>query len=182
MALARQLRQPHAALADLCEGFFDSLDFLADCPRVEAEALPDAAQRLLVHRDHMTTVLQSAYGAPVQLEVIAEQHESRAYLRKILLRIEPAGLIVELGIVRIDLRFIPPAVEREILDRSAPLGDVLIRADLLRRVSPRWFFHFPVSTPIAAAMCRPGSRAYGRVGTIYCNDEPAIDLLEVVAV
>lgn len=180
--LARQLRQPHAALADLCDGFFDGIDFLHDCPRIEAEELPEAARRLLVHRDHMTTVLQVAYGKPVKLEVIDEIREPGVYSRKILLRLVPVQTIAEFGIVRIDVRYLPPAVEREILSHAAPLGDVLIRADLLRRVSPRWFFAFPATTPIAAILARPETSVFGRVGTIYCNDEPAIDLLEVIAI
>lgn len=180
--MAKLLRQPHAALADLCDGFFDDIEFLTECPRVEPEALPEAARRLLVHRDHMTTVLQDAYGKTVRLEVLAEAREAGTYTRKILLRLEPTEAIVELGIVRIDFRFVPPEVERQIVEQAAPLGEVLIRANLLRRVSPRWYFSFPAPTPVAAALGRPETAAFGRVGTIYCNDEPAIDLLEVVAV
>lgn len=178
---ATPLRQPHAALADLCDGFFDNVDFLASCPRFEPENLPERARKLLVHREHMTLALGEHFGAPVELRVLAERRNDEFYSRKILLTPRGANTIAELGIVRLGLRYLAPAVRDEILAGVAPLGDILIRHEVMRRISPRWYFAFPPSTPIAAAFERAGATAHGRVGTIYCDDEPAIDLLECVA-
>ena len=176
----RQLRQPHAALHDLCDGFFESLAFLDRCPRVAADALPPVCQRLLAHREHMTSVLEAYYRQPIALAVLSEERGSEHYTRKIALSLASSGAIVELGIVRMEFRYIPRDVQAEILARRAPLGDILIRHNVLRRVAPRWYFHFPPDTPIAQAFGLGAGPAYGRVGTIYCDEEPAIDLLEVV--
>lgn len=176
----RTLRQPHAALADLCDGFFDDVSFVMDCQRVEPDALPPIARKLLVHREHMTTALKQHFGRPVELKVLRDESDDTHYARKILLTLADGGPIVEFGIVRLELKYVPPAVRDQIRAKSAPLGDILIRHNVLRRISPRWYFRFPPETPVAQTFGCEGADAYGRVGTIYCNEEPAIDLLEVV--
>lgn len=175
-----ELRQPHAALADLCDGLFDDLDQLAAAQRVEPAALPAPARALLVHREHMTAVLERHFGAPVELRVLRELRGERHYARRIELTLRPRGELVEVGAVWIEMRHLPPAAAAEVLSKHVPLGEILIRHNVLRRISPRWYFEFPAQTQIARAF-RGGGRAYGRVGTIYCDDEPAIELLEVVS-
>jgi len=177
----RNLRQPHAALMDLCDGFFDDLSFLSSCQRMTPEELPENARRLLVHREHMTAVLQRHFGEPVGLRVLRNEFENGQYARKILLTVGDAERIVELGIVRMDFRYVGEPVKAEILSRKAPLGDILIRHNVFRRISPRWYFEFSENTPIAREMGQGSGPVYGRVGTIYCDEEAAIEVLEVVA-
>jgi chorismate-pyruvate lyase len=177
---SRTLRQPHAALADLCDGFFDDVAFVDACPRLSSDELPAIARKLLVHRDHMTSVLESHFGRAVALNVLAHEQNATHYTRKITLTLADDPRMVEFGIVRIDLSYVPAAVRDEILARARPLGEILIRHNVLRRISPRWYFRFPAQTPVAQTFGPAGLDAYGRVGTIYCNEEPAIDLLEVV--
>jgi hypothetical protein len=52
---------------------------------------------------------------------------------------------------------------------------------VLRRIKPRWFMRFPGGGPLLTFFGdTTGRPMYGRIGTIYCNEEPAIDLLEIV--
>ena len=148
--------------------------------RLEAGQLPPGAHKLLVHRDHMTSVLEAHYGGAVALNVLRHDQNATHYARKITLTLAADGRMVEIGIVRIDLSYVPDAVREEILARRRPLGEILIRHNVLRRISPRWYFRFPPQTPVAQAFGDATRNAFGRVGTIYCNEEPAIDLLEVV--
>lgn len=180
MPARRTLRQPHAALADLCDGLFDQLDQLTAARRIEPEALPEPARALLVHREHMTAVLERHFRAPVDLRVLRELRGERYYARRIELTLRSTAQLVEVGAVWIDMRRLPPPAAAEVLSKHAPLGDILIRHNVLRRISPRWYFEFDAQTEIARAF---GGTApvYGRVGTIYCDDEPAIELLEVVS-
>jgi len=175
----RNLRQPHAALADLCDGFFDSVEWTARCRRLHPDELPEPFQLLLVHREHMTERLEACYGRPVELVVLAQQRAAHEYARKILLTLRGWSTRVEFGIVRMNLELMSAPVREEILATGAPLGDILIRHGVFRRVSPRWYFEFPGATPIADEFA-PGETLIGRVGTIYCDEEPAIELLEVV--
>jgi chorismate-pyruvate lyase len=172
-----------AALADVCRGFLG--DEVADTWAEIAEGeLPAAARGLLAHHEHMTRVLERHYGRRVALRVLAEQRGDRHYARNILLVLEGTDQIVEFGIARLDLSAVSPAVQREVLDKTSPLGEILIRHDVLRRIEPRAFFRIPGGTRIAQAFgdAPPDRGVYGRLGTIYCDEEPAVDLLEVVAV
>jgi hypothetical protein len=73
-------------------------------------------------------------------------------------------------------------VRDEILRKQMPLGAILIKHDVLRRIKPRWFIRCPATGPLMRLFGRPSTPedAYGRIGTIYCNDEPAIELIEIV--
>lgn len=179
--MGRILRQPLAALADICDGFFPDLAFVDSCVRLESDAIPQPARRLLVHRDHMTVVLREHAGTELDLSVLQQTHEADEYARKILLTTRTASpAVVEFGIVRMRLLDIPTAARGEIIDAREPLGDVLIRHNVMRRISPRWYFRFPANTPISGLFGKIETPTYGRLGTIFCNEEPAIDVLEVV--
>jgi hypothetical protein len=118
----------------------------------------------------------------MDLEVLEHHLEDDFYTRKILLRPQGTDQVVEVGIVRLNFRFMSREVREEILARHTPLGAILIRHKVLRKVQPRWFLKFPPSAPLleAAGVAFPGV-SYGRIGTIDCNGEPAIEVLEVVS-
>src|SRR6266550_492182 len=53
---------------------------------------------------------------------------------------------------------------------------------VLRKVQPRWYLKFPANAPLlAAAGAVFPHTTYGRIGTIFCNHEPAIEVLEIVS-
>jgi len=180
--MPRRLRQPHAALADLCDGFFDDLAFIDTSACIDATELPPAAARLLVHREHMTSVLRDHCGAPLELSVLQHRTDADEYARKILLTVAGSKRVAELGIVRLSMGYLPAAVRSEVLAGATPLGDILTRHNILRRISPRWYFRFAADSPIGVLFGKSENPAYGRVGTIFCDEEPAIDVLEVVSV
>jgi len=162
------------ALADLHAPFAGADDPLPRFRTVSPDRIPQPFRKLLVHQEHMTAILQGHYGRPVRLKVLRQRREGDCYRRQIALTLDGGRPIVEYGIVRIDLRYMPEDVRKQILGRRAPLGDVLIAHDVLRQVQPRWFLRFP------EGFARADGPLYGRVGTIYVQREPAIELLEVV--
>lgn len=144
--------------------------------------MPERFQELLVHQDHMTVRLEEHYGRKVALRVLEEHAMGDIYRRRIALLIDGTEDVVEFGVVRIDLQHLPDEARAEVLQRSRPLGDILIRHNLLRRIEPRWYLRIPLTCPqLTCFGANVSGDAYGRVGTIYCNGEPAIELLEVVA-
>jgi len=149
---------------------------------VEVEAMPDSFRRLLVHRAHMTTTLRAYHGAAVELGVLADRLDGDVYRRKIVLTLSSTQRVVEFGIVRIDLRFAPSAVRDSILEGRRPLGEVLIENAVMRSIEPRSYLRFPTPCAMLAdAGFPPADAFFGRIGTISCNGERAIELLEVVA-
>ena len=175
----------HATLMELCAPFVAAgAAFDPECAVVQPEEIPHPDDELLVHHEHMTVALERYHGSAVDVHV-QDEHltpDGGLYTRRIFLT--PANAPhrpVEWGIVRLDFRYMDDAVRDEILRKQMPLGAILIKHNVHRRIKPRFFLRFPQSGPVlklfGASETRP---VYGRLGTIYCDDEPAIELLEIV--
>ncbi len=169
-------------LVSICDGCLSPEACTEFCRRVEAATLPPMFRTLLDHRDHMTTTLETFYGEPVNLRVLQCRRAENEYHRQILLTLRGSGTVVEFGIARLDFAYIPPAAREEILAQEAPLGDILIRHEVLRDIEPKWFFQVDGECPWRGYFNDRADRpAYGRLGVICCNGGPAIEMLEVVS-
>ncbi len=176
------------AIAYLCNGFLDADKILQHARVVHESDVPDPFRRLLVHHDHMTTTLRDYHDAPIGLSVLDHELTDDTYTRKIILTLagSPATRadtpsVVEFGIVRIDLAQVPDVVRSEILQRTIPLGDILIQHDILREIEPKWYLAIDPPSPLLKHFDKPlSATVYGRIGIIHCNGSPAIQLLEVV--
>ena len=169
-----------AALLDLCQPFVGA-DFRPECVVVHPDGIPHPADALLVHHEHMTVVLQKHHGSPVDVHVMEEHLSGDSYTRKIMLA--PAGThrVVEWGLVRLNFKFMSKQVREEILAKQLPLGAILIKHNVHRRVKPRYFLKFPADGQVLRFFSPDHTEpAWGRLGTIFCDDEPAIELLEIV--
>jgi len=169
------------ALSDLCNGMCAHEAACLKGESIEPSEVPEPFRKLLVHHEHMTTILGTHFGSPVALRVLNHQLDGDIYRRRIVLTLQSTRQVVEFGIVRIDLNFTTDEVRSQILDRAIPLGDILIKHNVLRSIQPRWYLKVSGHCPslIGAQRLWIGD-AYGRVGTIYCGDKPAIELLEIV--
>jgi hypothetical protein len=175
----------HAALLDLCAPFAPAgKAFDPECMVVQPEEIPHPDDQLLVHHEHMTVTLQKFHGAPLQVHVREEHLSDDGDFYTRLISLSPAGepaRAVEWGIVRLDFRYMDAAVRDEILKKQMPLGAILIKHDVHRRIKPRFFLRFPPGGPVLRLFGATDPRpVYGRLGTIYCDEEPAIELLEIV--
>jgi hypothetical protein len=171
------------ALGDLCAGFIDHPKLCRYCELVEPNHVSSPFYELLVHEDHMTTRLSSYYGCELALRVLDATLDGEQYRRRIVLTTKgrDQDKIVEFGLVRIDLRYTPPEVRAAILERKTPLGEILIRHDVLRRIEPRWFLQLaPECALLQDIRAQLDGEVYGRIGTIHCNGAAAIELLEIV--
>ena len=94
----------------------------------------------------------------------------------------PTGRVVQFGLVRINLGVCTEAVRNEIIEGKTPLGRVLIRHDMLRRIEPAAFLRVTLSKTMASGSAsRPGNETFGRLGVIYTGDRPAVEVLEILA-
>jgi chorismate-pyruvate lyase len=160
-------------------------DETAEVPKsdlVPEDTIPQPYRHLLVHSHHMTVTVEEFYGGPVNVRVLARRRYGNSYARKILLEVAATGHVVQFGIVRIRLDQCAEPVRDEILSETTPLGRILIEHDVLRRIEPTAYLqmrtdpelttHFGLKTP---------SDAWGRLALIYCDGQPAIELLEILA-
>ena len=174
------LLSPQFATCKTAEEALASLAGPMRAREVAPTEMPAEARDLLVHHGHMTQVLERLHRSPVSLTVLKDQLADGVYWRKILLHAPPPQL-VEYGIVRIFLQYVPKAAADEILSRRLPLGRILISHHVLRRVDPRWYVQLSSQELVDHfGIAPPAPLAYGRVAIIHCNHQPAIELLEVV--
>jgi chorismate-pyruvate lyase len=169
-----------AALLDLCRPFVSD-EFRPECVVVHPDGIPHPADALLVHHEHMTTVLQKHHRRPVGVHVLEEHLAGDSYTRKISLTVASTEKVVEWGIVRLNFQYMSPKVRDEILAKKLPLGAILIKHNVHRRIKPRYFLRFPENGQVLKLFTGKSSEpAWGRLGTIYCDNEPCIELLEIV--
>lgn len=168
-------------LLDLFAQFPPALDLPA-FTYVPSDAVPAPYHGLLVHPHHMTVTVEAHHGDLVDVRILARQHRGSSYARKIVLALQRTGRIVQFGIVRINLDYCAPAVRQEIVGGQKPLGRILIEYDVLRRIELTAFLRIDAG-PAQMAWYGQTGRAtlYGRLGYIHCDEQPAVELLEIVA-
>ncbi|MCC6492168.1 MAG: hypothetical protein IT424_04015 [Pirellulales bacterium] len=102
-----------------------------------ASELPEDYQALLAHDDHMTVTVEAFFNCHVDVRVLQERHEGHFYRRTSLLICQSIGEAVQFGAICVDLRGLSDVVRREIESRRTPLGRILLRHNVLRRVELR---------------------------------------------
>lgn len=144
--------------------------------------MPQPYRDLLVHDQHMTVTVEAYHRDLVNVMILERRQEGDVYARKILLTLQKTGRVVQFGIVRVNLAYIPEAPRAEILEGKKPFGRILIEHNVHRRVEPTTYLRI---IPGAAMMGWFGmsepSPVYGRLAYIHCDGQPAVELLEVIA-
>jgi chorismate-pyruvate lyase len=165
----------------LCE-LFPSAEGLFQGEIVSPAEVPAPYRDLLVHDQHMTVTVEKHHGSLVNVRILERRQDDDVYARKILLALQSTGRIVQFGIARIHLRFCSPEVRAEIVAGRTPLGRILIEHDVLRRVEPTAFLRVTPGPHMLRwfGLDRP-LLTYGRLAIIHCDDQPAVEVLEIVA-
>jgi hypothetical protein len=169
---ARELRLLYAFFGDSA---------LPEIEGVGASEVPQPYHKLLVHHHHITVTLEKYHGKPVTVVPWRVQRNGDIYGRKLDLIVEP-GKVVMTGVMLINFGFCSKSVQEEVVAETAPLGRILIKHNVLRRVDATAFVRLPAGDALVQRFKSPQPKpAYGRLATIYCDEKPAIDLLEIVA-
>jgi len=169
---ARELRLLYAFFGDSA---------LPQIERVNADDVPEPYHGLLVHDQHMTVTLEAHHGKPVTVVPWKVHRHGDIYGRKLDLLVEP-GKTVMTGVMLINFGYCTDAVRDAVVAETAPLGRILIEHNVLRRIDATAFVRLPPDDALVQRFKQPTPKpAYGRLATIYCDERPAIDLLEIVA-
>lgn len=156
---------------------------LGDFSPVAAGEIPEPQRSLLDHDKHMTVTVEKFHSSAVDVVVRQERFDSNSYAREICLVRQSDGRIVQYGIVRLDFNHLAADVQSEIRSRNKPLGRILIEHDVLRRVQLLNLYRVRPSVKLAESLqFVDRETCYGRTAIIFCNNEPAIELLEIVRV
>lgn len=171
-------------LEELIGLFYGDVKDVGSFKQVPAGMMPGYARTLLSHNEHMTVTVEDFQGCPIDVEVLEVIEHDTHYSRKIVLRRQSDRSVVLFGIVRLDFRHVDDEVRQEIVSRQIPLGKILIEHNVLRqlqlvglwKIEPgedlRKIFQMTPQSPLSV---------YGRTALIYCDGEPAVELLEIVS-
>jgi chorismate-pyruvate lyase len=177
------LNGAQAALMNLCRPFAPA-QFAPQYQVVAPSEMAPAASALLVHENHMTLQLQQHYGKLLDVHVLEEHRQADYYTRKVSLTLAATPRIVEWGIARMNLSRLPAPIQSEILSRQSPLGAILHRHQTRRRIVPRYYVRFSPDSAVLKLFGGdfPDQPLFGRLATIYVDEQPAVDLLEIIAI
>ncbi len=149
---------------------------------IPSAVTPEPYKSMLVHDQHMTVTMERYHGTSVDVRVLDSRLNGDIYARKILLPKHDTNIPVQFGIVRFNFAYVTDDVRDEILSGKIPLGRVLITHNVMRHIDLAAILQFTAGPGLAGAlqMCA-GEMTYGRLATIFCNHQPAVDLLEISA-
>ncbi len=168
-----------------------------DVEHVPASLTPEPYRQLLVHDHHMTLAMENFHAHAVQVHVVDRHFEDAGYFRTSVLTV-PATVVgrtkgragtrfegeraVQFGAIRFNFQFVTVEVREAIVAERTPLGQVLIDHNVLRHIDLGAILKIKVGSELADIFgCEQGAETYGRLATIFCNRQPAVDLLEVSA-
>ncbi|MDA7950370.1 MAG: hypothetical protein MPJ24_02695 [Pirellulaceae bacterium] len=174
--------------------FYQHQEVFGKTTEVLPAELPTYANYLLNHQGHMTETMERFHRGPVTVAVLDRNHEGESYQRKILLARKEDKGVVQFGIVRLYLKYLPEDVQTKILAEERPLGRILIENEVLRKVELTSLWKIEPGDELLSHFQNCGDRKeakekswnelttlYGRTAMIYCNGEPAIELLEIAS-
>jgi chorismate-pyruvate lyase len=169
----------------LVDLFFEDHSKLGSFHEVSADVVPEPSQGLLAHDHHMTVTLEDHHEGPVDVQVLESRTDGEHYSRKILLTRQSDGVVVQYGIVRLNLGVLADEVKQEIIARKTPLGRILINHNVMRQVKLLNLYRFECGEALSGAFGLTTDTdeipvVFGRTALIYCDGAPAIELLEIV--
>lgn len=172
----------HDELRALTDLFPDGPELFEQVEHLPSAVTPEPYKTLLVHDHHMTVAMEQFHQTTVDVRVLAAREMDDVYARKIVLLKHGTDIPVQFGIVRFHFKYVTDDVRREILGGQIPLGRVLITHNVLRHIDLAAILQFTAGPGLASALQMPvGGKTYGRLATIFCNHQPAVDLLEISA-
>jgi hypothetical protein len=173
---------PLDELRSLTDLFPDPEPLFLRADHIPSSVTPEPYKTMLVHDHHMTVAMETYHRSPVEVRVLSRRQDGDVYARKILLVKQGTETVVQFGIVRFNLNYVTEAVRREIIAGQTPLGRILINHNVLRHIDLGAILEIAAGSGLARLMHMPqGAVTYGRLATIFCNRQPAVDLLEISA-
>ncbi|WP_442505650.1 hypothetical protein SH528x_004447 [Novipirellula sp. SH528] len=146
------------------------------------DSVPPPFDQLLDHHKHMTVTVEAFHGQKVDVVVHRTKRLDNWYSREITLVTQQDKKIVQYGIVRLNVDQLSEPVWSRIESETTPLGRVLIDHNVLRQVQLCGLWRVNAGPSLASIMqVENGETLFGRTALIYCDGDPAIELLEIVA-
>ncbi len=176
------LSKPNVELDLLINQFYPSEILRGRLGTFESvDSAPSPFSELLDHHNHMTVTVEAFHGQTVDVAVHRTTYQNQWYAREITLVTTQSRETVQYGIVLLNTLALDETVWKEIESEQTPLGRVLIEHNVLREVQLCGLWRVCVGESLAKLLnVQIGEVLFGRTALIYCDGEPAIELLEIV--
>lgn len=172
----------HDELKALTDLFPGGPPLFQQVEHIPSAVTPEPYKSMLVHDHHMTVAMEEYHHTAVDVKLLDVLDQGKIYARKILLLKHGTTIPVQFGIVRFNFSFVTENVRQEIVAGETPLGRVLINHNVMRHIDLAAILQFTAGPGLAEPLQMPvGGKTYGRLATIFCNHQPAVDLLEISA-
>ena len=154
---------------------------------IPSATIPEPCKKLLDHHHHMTVTLEEHLGCPVHLNVLEVYQRDDDYARRLTLSAGRDGPVVLAGVMRFSLQHCDESLRREIIAAATPLGRILVEHNVMRRLQTVAFLRIPLQSTFCKVFDLPTpsrlpvTHAHGRLAMIFCDEQPAVELLEVLA-
>jgi hypothetical protein len=160
---------------------FPPAEYMTRAELVPPGRVPAPYQQLLVNEHHMTLTVEAHHGDLVDVKVLEYRVAGDSYARKILLTLHKTRRVVMFGLMRVNFQYCSDEVRQQIMSGQIPLGRVLIEHNVLRRIEPTAFLRVMPAHAMMEwfGLDRPRP-TYGRFALIHCDEQPAVELLEIV--
>lgn len=169
------------SVKELVSIYYPDSESLGNFEQVESVHVPAVFRQLLDHTNHMTVTVESFHGDRVDVEVLRSDVAGDHYRREILLKTQKDKKVVQYGIVRLNTKYLAAQPRNEILEQKKPLGRVLIEHNVLREIELFDLLKVTCGPVLSKLFDVPiGTVTYGRTALIHCDNDPAIELLEIV--
>lgn len=173
---------PQDELNALTGLFGDGDTIFQSAVHIPSALTPEPYKRMLVHDHHMTVTMENYHKSAVDVRIIEQVDTEELYCRKIVLLKTGTDDVVQFGIVRFNFHYVTDDVRAEIVEGETPLGRVLIKHNVLRHIDLGAIIRVTAGDELAGLLqMETGDTTFGRLATIFCNECPAVDLLEVSA-
>ena len=156
---------PHEELLSLTRLFPEPETLFLRAEHIPSAITPEPYKTMLVHDHHMTMAMETHHRCSVDVRVLDRQLNGTEYARKIQL-----------------LKQGTEAVRDEVIAGQTPLGRILINHNVLRHIDLGAILEITAGPGLARYLpMSVGEVTYGRLATIFCNRQPALDLFEISA-
>jgi len=173
-------RAPLEMLKHLFESF--STEHLPPVKVMAGNTMPEPFRSLLDHEHHMTVTMEKHFAESVRVKVLSESIQGNNYSRILYLVGEKTGRIILFGAMRIRLDFLPKPAQQEILARKEPLGRILIRHEILRKLELVALLEINPFQDRSSWFDRSDTCNYfGRLAKIHVENQVAVEVFEVVS-
>ena len=173
---------PHEELLSLTRLFPEPETLFLRAEHIPSAITPEPYKTMLVHDHHMTLAMETHHRCSVDVRVLDLQLNGTEYARKIQLLKQGTESVVQFGIIRFHLEYVTEAVRDEVIAGQTPLGRILINHNVLRHIDLGAILEITAGPGLARYLpMSVGEVTYGRLATIFCNRQPALDLFEISA-